>query len=129
MQNNEILNFIKKELVPQGVVSTCARPKPLAPFAVAEDLIKFLFSCDEHTHMHSRLRNQIAFVIQVLLNISARLGEVIESDAWTDSNKGLKYEDIQLVHQHTPAFTGWTIYVTLRNCKGNREYKKHAYGK
>jgi hypothetical protein len=65
MQNKEILNFIKKELVSQRVVSTCARPKPLAPLAVDEDLIKFLFSCNEHTHMHSRLRNQIAFVIQV----------------------------------------------------------------
>jgi hypothetical protein len=96
MQNKEILNFIKKELVLQRVASTCARPKPLAPLAVAEDLIKFLFSCDKHTHMQSRLRNQITFVIQVLLNISARPGEVIESDAWTDSNNGLKYEVFNL---------------------------------
>jgi hypothetical protein len=125
-QNIEIKKYIIKELVPQGAVLTCARPKPLAPLAVAEDLVKFLFSCDEYKNIHPRIRNQIGFVIQLMLYIGVRPGEIVESDAWGQSNEGLLYKDLDLVYQSTTAYTGWAVYMKLRNRKGHREYKKHA---
>jgi hypothetical protein len=81
MQNQEIISFVTKDLIPQGLVSTCARPKPLAPVAVAKDIIRFLFASDEYKHLHPCIRNQIAFAIQLMLLVSVQLGEVIKSDA------------------------------------------------
>src|SRR5690242_11703177 len=48
LQNAEIDKFISKSLISGKLVSTSARPKPLAPLAVAEDIIRFLFTCDEY---------------------------------------------------------------------------------
>lgn len=126
LQNAEIDKFIAKHLISGKQVSTCARPKPLAPLAVAEDIIRFLFTCDEYRGLHHRLRNQLAFAVQLMLLIGVRPGEIIESDAWHRSNEGLHYKDIELIHQRTATYQGWLLYVKLRNRKGHREYKKHA---
>jgi integrase len=126
LQNAEIDKFISKSLISGKLVSTSARPKPLAPLAVAEDIIRFLFTCDEYRGLHFRLRNQLAFAIQLMLLIGVRPGEIIESDAWHQSNEGLHYKDIELIHQCTATYQGWLLYVKLRNRKGHREYKKHA---
>lgn len=127
LQNQEILSFVMKELVPRGILSTNARPKPLAPVAVAKDVITFLFASDEYKHMHPRIRNQMAFAIQLLLLIGVRPGEVVESDAWYQTNEGLLYKDIELVRSCNNNHPGWRLHVKLRNRKGHREYKKHAY--
>ena len=126
LQNAEIDKFIEKRLVYGKHVSTCARKKPLAPLGVAEDIIRFLFTCDEYMGLHHRLRNQMAFAIQLMLLIGVRPGEIIESDAWRQSNEGLHYGDVELIYQRTETYHGWLLYVKLRNRKGHREYKKHA---
>ena len=61
------------------------------------------------------------------LLIGVRPGEIIESDAWRQSNEGLHYRDVELIYQRTETYHGWLLYVKLRNRKGHREYKKHAY--
>ena len=126
LQNAEIDKYIAKVMVSGKLVSTSARSKPLAPLAVAEDIIRFLFTCDEYRGLHFRLRNQLAFAIQLMLLIGVRPGEIIESDAWHRSNEGLHYKDIELIHQRTATYQGWLLYVKLKNRKGHREYKKHA---
>ncbi|XP_014557730.1 hypothetical protein COCVIDRAFT_36802 [Bipolaris victoriae FI3] len=126
LQNAEIDKYIAKVLVSGKLVSTSACSKPLAPLAVAEDIIRFLFTCDEYRGLHFRLRNQLAFAIQLMLLIGVRPGEIIESDAWHRSNEGLHYKDIELIHQRTATYQGWLICVKLRNHKGHRKYKKHA---
>jgi hypothetical protein len=126
-QNQEIISFVMKDLIPRGLLSTVARPKPLAPIEVAKDIIRFLFASDEYKHLHPRIRNQMAFAIQLLLFVGVRPGEVVESDAWYRSNEGLLYKDIELVRSWNTDHPGWRLHVTLRNRKGHREYKKHAY--
>ncbi|KAF3049144.1 hypothetical protein E8E11_005165 [Didymella keratinophila] len=125
-QNQEIISFVMKDLIPRGLLSTVARPKPLAPIEVAKDIIRFLFASDEYKHLHPRIRNQMAFAIQLLLFVGVRPGEVVESDAWYQSNEGLLYKDIELVRSWNTDHPGWRLHVTLRNRKGHREYRKHA---
>jgi hypothetical protein len=127
VQNQEIISFVTKDLIPRGLLSTCARPKPLAPVAVAKDIIRFLFAADEYRHLHPRIRNQMAFAIQLMLLVGVRPGEVVESDAWYQTNEGLLYKDIELVRSWNNNHPGWRLHVKLRNRKGHREYKKHAY--
>jgi hypothetical protein len=126
-QNQDMVRFVTKDLVLRGLVSTSARSKPLAPIEVAKDIIKFLFACDEYQNLHSRMRIQLVFAIQLLLLTGVRPGEIIESDAWSKSNEGLLYKDIDLVYSQSSAYTGWLLYIKIRNRKGHREYKKHAY--
>ena len=127
LQNAEIDKYIEKHLVSGKHVSTSARQRPLAPLDVAEDIIRFLFTCDEYMGFHYRLRNQMAFAIQLMMLIGVRPGGIIESDAWCQSNEGLYYRDIELIYQRTETYCGWLLYVKLRNRKGHGEYKKHAY--
>jgi integrase len=61
-----------KDLVPRGLLSKVSRPKPLAPIEVTKDIIRFLFASDEHKHLHPRIRNQMAFAIQLLLFVGVR---------------------------------------------------------
>lgn len=82
---------------------------------MAEDIIRFLFTCDEYMGLHHRLRNQMVFAIQPMLLIGVQPGEIIESDAWRQSNEGLYYRDIELIYQRTETYYGWLLYVKLRN--------------
>ncbi|KAF1363482.1 hypothetical protein EJ07DRAFT_152290 [Lizonia empirigonia] len=124
-QTQEILKFVSKELVPGGFVSTCARSKPIAPIPVAADIVRFLFASDEYKQFHSRIRVQMAFAIQLMSCVGVRPGEIVESDAWYQTNEGLLYKDVKLVYWSEPK-PEWRIEVKLRNRKGHREYKKHA---
>ena len=76
VQNQDIISFVTKELIPRGLLSTSARTKPLAPVAVAKDIIRFLFASDEYKYLHPRIRNQMAFAIQLMLLVGVRPGEV-----------------------------------------------------
>ncbi|KAF2631062.1 hypothetical protein BU25DRAFT_481535 [Macroventuria anomochaeta] len=79
-QNQEIVSFVMKDLIPQGLLSTTARPKPLVPIKVAKDIIRFLFASNEYKHLHPRICNQMAFAIQLLLFVGIRPREVVESE-------------------------------------------------
>jgi hypothetical protein len=59
--------------------------------------------------------------------MGTRPREVIESDAWLDSNKGLLYRDLDLIRPDTGEYTGYMINVRLRNRKGRRNNKKYTY--
>lgn len=46
-----------------------------------------------------------------MLLISVQPGEIIESDVWHRSNKGLYYKDIKLIQQRTATYLVWLLYV------------------
>ncbi|KAF2278993.1 uncharacterized protein EI97DRAFT_440482 [Westerdykella ornata] len=121
-----LATFIKGDLVNEGKISTKARHKPVAPFAVAEDLVTFLWKADEYEFLHSRIRLQLAFLIVILALVGCRLGEVVESTAYAGSNEGLHYKDFQLGRKSTTAYTGYFLLVRLRCRKGVRNTEKHA---
>ncbi|EFQ93944.1 hypothetical protein PTT_08526 [Pyrenophora teres f. teres 0-1] len=54
-----------------------------------------------------------------------RPGEFIESGAWKHSDEGLLYGDIDLVRYQNGTYTGYLLYLWLRNRKGHRNNKKH----
>ena len=80
-ENKDIENYIEKELVHKGKISTDAYKKPVAPLLVAEDLIQFLWMCDEYQFTHPRARLQLAFAIILMTFTGSRPGEFIESAA------------------------------------------------
>ncbi|KAF1935516.1 hypothetical protein EJ02DRAFT_439182 [Clathrospora elynae] len=94
--NDDLELFIRKDLVLEGLVSTAARPKPVAPLPVAEDLIYFLWACDEYQDMHPRARLQLSFSILLMCSLGTRPGEFVESDAWKHTNEGLLYKDVDV---------------------------------
>lgn len=124
--NEEVKSFIHTKLIRQGLISTAARPKPVSSFPVVEDLILFLWACDEYQEMHPRARVRLGFSILLMCTLGTRPGEVIESDAWKRTNEGLMYKDVVFEYQNHEEYRGFLIKVQLRNRKGHREYKKHA---
>lgn len=97
VQNQSTISCVTNELIPRVLPSTCAHAKPLAPVAVAKDIIKFLFASDEQKYLHTRIHNQVTFAIHSMLVVNVRPGEVIESDAWYQTNEGLLQNTIELV--------------------------------
>ncbi|KAE8853123.1 hypothetical protein HRS9122_00115 [Pyrenophora teres f. teres] len=57
--------------------------------------------------------------------LGSRPGEFIESGAWKHSDEGLLYGDIDLVRYQNGTYTGYLLYLWLRNRKGHRNNKKH----
>jgi integrase len=125
-ENKDIENYIEKELVHKGKISTDAYKKPVAPLLVAEDLIQFLWMCDEYQFTHPRARLQLAFAIILMTFTGSRPGEFIESEAWKHSNEGLLYGDIDLVRYQNETYVGFLLLIRLRNRKGHRNNKKHS---
>ncbi|CAN9286059.1 unnamed protein product [Alternaria alternata] len=125
-QNKELENYITKELVHKEKIGTGAYIKPVAPLLVAEDLIQFMWVCDEYQFAHPRARLQLAFSIVLMTYLGSRPGEIIESAAWKHSNEGLLYGDITLVRFQNEEYVGFLLHVKLRNRKGHRNNKKHS---
>lgn len=73
-----------------------ADPKGLANSVVVDDVINYLWTCDEHIFKHPRERLQIAFAILVLGCLGLRPGELVQSNLYPGSNDGLKYKDCSL---------------------------------
>ena len=44
VQNQDIISSVTRKLILRGFLSTCARAKPLAPVAVAKNIIRLLFT-------------------------------------------------------------------------------------
>ncbi|KAF1938833.1 hypothetical protein EJ02DRAFT_498470 [Clathrospora elynae] len=80
-ENESLALFIRKDLVHTQLVSTAARPKPVAPLPVAEDLIHFLWACDEYQEWHPQARLQMPFSILLMCSVGTCPGEFVESDA------------------------------------------------
>ncbi|PZD37947.1 DUF3435 domain containing protein [Pyrenophora tritici-repentis] len=125
-QNKDLDNFIQKDLVQKNELATSAYTKPIAPLPVAEDLIQFMWMCDEYQHPHPRARLQLAFSVVLMTLLGSRPGEFIESGAWKHSNEGLLYGDIDLVRYQNGTYTGYLLHLRLRNRKGHRNNKKHS---
>jgi hypothetical protein len=128
-QNKELENYITKELVHKEKLGTRAYIKPVAPLLVAEDLIQFMWVCDEYQFAHPRARLQLAFSIVLMTYLGGRPGEIIESAAWKHSNEGRLYGDITLVRFQNEEYVGFFLHVKLRNRKGHRNNKKHSYAR
>ena len=79
---------------------------------MAADTVRFLFPSDEYKQLHSRIRVQMAFAMQLMSCVGVRLGEVVELDAWYQTNEGLLYEDVELVYWSEPK-PEWRIEVKL----------------
>ncbi|KAF2271225.1 uncharacterized protein EI97DRAFT_497370 [Westerdykella ornata] len=124
--HKDITNFIKRDLVHEKRISTKVRQKPIAPFAVAEDLVTFLWKADEYDFLHSRARLQLAFLIVILALSGCRLGEIIESSTYAGSNESLYYKDFELGWKSMKAYTGYFVLLQLRVRKGIRNHEKHA---
>jgi hypothetical protein len=96
IENQELKTIIQQSLVKTGALITAAKSRPVAPLPVAEDLIQFLWACNEYQGVHSRVRIQPAFSILLMSSLGTRPGEFIESDARMGTNEGLLYDEVQL---------------------------------
>ncbi|CAE7020873.1 DUF3435 domain containing protein [Pyrenophora teres f. teres] len=101
------------------------RTSRIQQFEIAEDLIQFMWMCDEYQNPHPRARVQLAFSVVLMTLLGSRPGEFIESGAWKHSDEGLLYGDIDLVRYQNGTYTGYLLYLWLRNRKGHRNNKKH----
>ncbi|KAH6864996.1 hypothetical protein BKA58DRAFT_438891 [Alternaria rosae] len=99
-ENKDLEIFITKDLAQNGKIATGAYTKPVAPLPVAEDLIRFMWACDEYQFTHPRARLQLAFSVVLMTLLGSRPREFIESAAWKHSNEGLLYSDIDLGHRN-----------------------------
>jgi hypothetical protein len=125
-ENKDLEIFITKDLAQNGKIATGAYTKPVAPLPVAEDLIRFMWVCDEYQFTHPRARLQLAFSVVLMTLLGSRPGEFIESAAWKHSNEGLLYGDIDLVRYQNGTYVGFLLHLRLRNRKGHRNNKKHS---
>jgi hypothetical protein len=127
-ENKDLENYIEKDLVHKGKISTDAYQKPVAPLLVAEDSIRLLWVCDEYQFTHPLARLQLAFAIILMMFTGSRPGEFIKSDAWKHRNEGLLYGDIDLVRYQNETYVGFLLLIRLRNRKGHRNNNKHSQG-
>lgn len=109
-----------------GKIATGAYSKPVAPLPVAEDLMQFMWACDEYQCAHPRARLQLAFSVVLMTLLGSCPGEFIELAAWKHSNEGLLYGDIDLVRYRNGTYVGFLLHLRLRNRKGHRNNKKHS---
>jgi hypothetical protein len=125
-ENKQLEYFITKSLVQEGNITTGAYIKAIAPLPVAEDLIRFMWACDEYQFPHPRARLQLAFSVVLITLLGSRPGEFIESAAWKHSNEGLLYGDIDLVRYQNGTYVGFLLHLRLRNRRGHQNNKKHS---
>lgn len=69
----------------------------MATWAVVEDLLYYLWACDEHVFKHPRMRLQLAWSIILSAYAGLRPGEFIESSRYRGTNQGLKYGDVEIL--------------------------------
>jgi hypothetical protein len=89
--------------------------------------MRFIWVCDEYEYSHPRVRLHVAFSLIILVFMGSRPGEFVESGGWKNSNEGLQYGDVELIRRSTESYHGYVLEVRMRNRKGHRKNKKHAY--
>lgn len=82
-----MLRDLKKQLG----LSTRARPKPTAVSQDLEVLLGYLWETDQHVYKREFYRVQLALCLLILAYTAARIGAIIVSDAYRDSNQALTY--------------------------------------
>ncbi|KAF2000206.1 hypothetical protein P154DRAFT_466332, partial [Amniculicola lignicola CBS 123094] len=115
LENRKFAHFIKTNLPIEENLSTDARPRPIAPLAVAEDLITFLWRCDEYEYPSSRSRLQLIFCIIIFAFLGTRPGEIIDYESYGAVNEGLQYQDLELFRNSTLEYKGFVLHIWLRN--------------
>ncbi|KAF2818937.1 hypothetical protein CC86DRAFT_308295, partial [Ophiobolus disseminans] len=103
---NRVLNTTLMQLLRNKKITSARYAKPIATVGVTQDLLRFLWACNEYQHPHARWFIQLAFLTNLYTFLGTRPGEVIESDAWLNSNKGLHYKDFYLKRCIIGAFKG-----------------------
>ncbi|KAF1352467.1 hypothetical protein BDV97DRAFT_282815, partial [Delphinella strobiligena] len=113
--------YIKKDLANEFGASTKGRPKPLANMDVVQDLLHFLWACDEYTFRHPRVRVQLSFSLLILAYLGLRPGEFAVSSMNRDTNEGLKYKDVCLyLVPWSDGQTKIVMSIKIRNRKNHR---------
>jgi hypothetical protein len=113
-ENKQLENSIAKDLVQEGKIAMGAYTKAIAPLLVAEDLIWFMWVCDEYQFPYPRARLQLAFSVVLMTLLGSRPGEFVESAAWKYSNEGLLYGDIDLVRYQNGTYVQ-TCYQSVQS--------------
>ncbi|KAF2023070.1 hypothetical protein EK21DRAFT_15133, partial [Setomelanomma holmii] len=87
-----------------------------------EEILTYLWCCDEYTYAHPRIMVQLTFYILVTSYWGVRPGEIVESSVHRGSNEGIKYQDIKfsLVRHKRTGSLIYQIVLTLRNRKFKR---------
>jgi hypothetical protein len=108
---------------------TVKKAKPVVLFGATEDILHFLWCCDEHDYA-PRMRLQLTWILTVMSHAGFRTGEVLESVDWRGSNEGILYKDVDLYIVRFNGRLSFHMNVRLRNRKGQRgqeaTYISHA---
>lgn len=107
----------------RGTVSTKSRPKALALWVDSEEILTFLWCCDEYTFKHPRIMIQLSFFILVASYWGLRPGEIVESSSHRGSNEGIQYGDVSLSLCRNQESEGlrYQLDIAIRNRKFARQ--------
>lgn len=118
-----------KGYVRKGLVSTKTRTKEVALWADSEEIVTFLWCCDEYVYIHPRIPIQLTWYTIVCSIWGLRPGEISESSAHRGSNEGLLYKDIRLFlcpHKQSGKLR-YQLHIQLRNRKFQRNDEGKLY--
>ncbi|ORY12460.1 hypothetical protein BCR34DRAFT_482612 [Clohesyomyces aquaticus] len=90
-----IITFIEDLPSLEGA-STKKRTKSVAHYSDIEDILYYLWCCDDYVWRHPRQMVQISFYLLVVAYYGLRPGEIVESSSHRNSNEGVKYKDASL---------------------------------
>lgn len=115
-------------MVVEEKLSTKARNKALADGPVVRDILDFLWRLDEYDYFHPRMRMQIVFALQLMHFVGLRPGEFVESSAYSNSNEGLLWGDVDIkMIADRNGCNFFFAFLSLRNRKGNRNNEGQVY--
>ncbi len=102
-----------------------ATEKLVADQSVLNDLIHYLFVCDEHEFRDDRFRVQLAFAMLVQAYIGCRPGSIVETGTRWSTNDGLFYQDVTLQAERTNDDLHFvmTVYLRHRKSQPNLTYR------
>ncbi|PPJ60936.1 hypothetical protein CBER1_08602 [Cercospora berteroae] len=119
----QIKKAIRWLLVEKGA-SLKSKPRSLANRPVVLDLLHFLWARDEYHFRHPRQRLQLSLQVMLMFYLGGRPGEFVESSAYSGSNEGLLYKDLQFIIVKRGNKKRILLLVKIRLQKGRRHVEK-----
>jgi hypothetical protein len=101
----------------------------VALYIDSEEILKFLWYCDEYTFTYSRIMIQLTFLIMVCSFWGLLPGENINLSTHRGFNEGIEYGDITpslARHEKTDSLI-YQIVIVLQNRKFGRHFKSEEY--
>ncbi|OCL09615.1 hypothetical protein AOQ84DRAFT_290901, partial [Glonium stellatum] len=117
--------FINNLPAKEGI-STKSRTKTVAFFPVVEELIYFMWACDEYDWKHPRCMQQTSFILIMMGSYGLRPGEILESCIHRGSNQGLTYGDVEFSLTWHKGALRLLLLINLRLRKGRRGKESQA---